>query len=176
MADLLDETGEHKYRYDGVATAGLAEPPVQVRLHVCRVITSRYTEGWTCRVLKGDHQQMIVEALEASRSQSFISFTALYQRAIVDMFFSSLPSARTIRVPDSEAELRRPQNSNRPILRLATDIRIGAGKNNVRARSYFRRKARVDTGLCQFGKCPYIGSSVAALKGIDGVPSIISLR
>src|SRR3984893_16153394 len=40
-----------------------------------------------------------------SRSQSFISFAALRERkTMVDIFFSSLPD-RTIRMPDSEAEL-----------------------------------------------------------------------
>lgn len=104
MAGLLDETGEHEHRYNGVTATRLAEALVLVGLHLGGMVTSLcHADGGTHSV-GDDRDKQIVEAIEPFKIAELHQLTALMERAMVDILFSSQP-ARTIRVPDSEADL-----------------------------------------------------------------------
>src|ERR1700694_3459558 len=132
MVGLLNQAGEHKRRCDGVAATCLAEPLVLVGFHLRRVVAPLcHADGGT-HTVSGSCLQKIVEAIEAFEIAKRHQLYSLVGKNNGGHLFLLATGIRTIRVPDSEAELLRALSAqHQNALRLATDPRIRRRKERT---------------------------------------------
>src|SRR5450755_4430779 len=125
MVGLLNQASEYKRRCDGVATAHFAEPLILVGFHIRRVVASLCHADGETHTVSGSCLQKIFEAIEAFVIAKRHQLYSLMGKNNGGHLFLLTTGIRTIRVPDSEAELLRALSAQlQNALRLATGPRI----------------------------------------------------